>query len=147
MQAFDSMRIDTAARAVGVAQAAMEHALGYSGQRAQFGMPIANFPRVSDKIAMMAADIAMARQLTVFAARQKDAGTSYASAAGMAELLAARAAWSAADTATQIHGGNGLSLEFPISRILCDARVFTLFAGSAEMLTQIMARRLLEAPN
>jgi (2S)-methylsuccinyl-CoA dehydrogenase len=96
---------------------------------------------------MMATDIAMARLLTVFAARQKDAGASYASEAGMAELLAARAAWTAADTATQIHGGNGLSLEFPISRILCDARVFTICEGSAEMLTQVMARRLLEAPN
>jgi (2S)-methylsuccinyl-CoA dehydrogenase len=145
MQTFESVRIHTAARAVGVAQAAMEQALGYALQRQQFGAPIINFPRVSDKIAMMAADIAIARQLTYFAARKKDGGGRCDTEASMAKLLAARAAWAAADNALQIHGGNGYALEFPISRILCDARVLNIFEGSAEILTQIIARGLLEA--
>jgi (2S)-methylsuccinyl-CoA dehydrogenase len=145
MQAFESSRIDTAARALGVAQAAMEHALAYSARRSQFGVPISNFPRVSDKIAMMAADIAIARQLTYFAARRKDAGARCHSQAAMAKLLAARAAWAAADTAAQIHGAKGLGVEFPISRILCDARAFNIAEGSAEILTQIIAQDLLEA--
>ena len=118
MQTFEAARIQTAARAVGVAQAAMEQALTYGAQRQQFGEPIVNFPRVADKIAMMAAEIMIARQLTYFAARQKDSGNRCDLEAGMAKLLAARVAWSAADNAVQIHGGNGFALEFPVSRLL-----------------------------
>ena len=77
-----------------------------------------NFPRVADKIAMMAAEIMIARQLTYFAAREKDSGRRCDLEAGMAKLLAARVAWAAADNAVQIHGGNGFALEFPVSRIL-----------------------------
>jgi (2S)-methylsuccinyl-CoA dehydrogenase len=146
MQTFETVRIQTAARAVGVAQSAMEQALGYAVQRTQFGTPIINFPRVADKIAIMAAEIAITRQLTYFAARQKDSGERCDLEAGMAKLLAARVAWTAADNAMQIHGGNGYALEFPISRILCDARVLNIFEGSAEILTQIVARRLLGGP-
>ena len=123
MQTFESARIQTAARAVGVAQSAMEQALGYAQERAQFGEPIISFPRVSDKIVMMGAEILIARQLTYFAARQKDSGRRCDLEAGMAKLLAARVAWAAADNAVQIHGGNGFALEFPVSRILCDARI------------------------
>ena len=113
MQTFESARIQTAARAIGVAQAAMEQALAYAQQRQQFGQPIINFPRVSDKLAMMAVEIMIARQLTYFAARQKDSGRRCDLEAGMAKLLAARVAWAAADNAVQIHGGNGFALEFP----------------------------------
>jgi (2S)-methylsuccinyl-CoA dehydrogenase len=145
MRTFESSRIQTAARAIGVAQAAMEQALGYALARRQFGKPIVSFPRVSDKIAGMAAEIAMARQLTYFAARQKDSGTRCDLEAGMAKLLAARVAWAAADAAVQIHGGNGYALEFPVSRLLCDARVFSIFEGTAEIQAEVIARRLLEA--
>jgi len=147
MQTFESARIQTAARAIGVAQAAMEQALTYSAQRQQFGEPIINFPRVADKIAMMAVEIMIARQLTYFAARQKDSGKRCDLEAGMAKLLAARVAWANADNAVQVHGGNGFALEFPISRILCDARILSIFEGAAEIQAQVIARRLLSATN
>jgi (2S)-methylsuccinyl-CoA dehydrogenase len=147
MQTFESARIQTAARAIGVAQAAMEQALAYAQQRQQFGEPIINFPRVADKIAMMAVEIMIARQLTYFAARQKDSGKRCDLEAGMAKLLAARIAWANADNALQIHGGNGFALEFPVSRILCDARILSIFEGAAEIQAQVIARRLLSAAN
>ena len=147
MQSFEAARIQTAARAVGVAQAAMETAHQYARERRQFGEPIVNFPRVADKIALMAVEIAIARQLTYFAARQKDSGRRCDLEAGMAKLLAARIAWSSADNAVQIHGGNGFALEFPISRILCDARILSIFEGAAEIQAQVIARRLLDGSN
>jgi (2S)-methylsuccinyl-CoA dehydrogenase len=147
MQTFESARIQTAARAIGVAQAAMEQALGYAQERRQFGAPIIGFPRVADKIAMMAVEIMIARQLTYFAARQKDSGKRCDLEAGMAKLLAARVAWANADNAVQIHGGNGFALEFPVSRILCDARILSIFEGAAEIQAQVIARRLLSAGN
>jgi (2S)-methylsuccinyl-CoA dehydrogenase len=147
MQTFESARIQTAARAIGVAQAAMEQALEYAENRVQFGNPIVEFPRVSDKIAMMAVEIMIARQVTYFAARQKDSGRRCDLEAGMAKLLAARVAWAAADNAVQIHGGNGFALEFPASRILCDARILNIFEGAAEIQAQVIARRLLDGSN
>jgi (2S)-methylsuccinyl-CoA dehydrogenase len=147
MQTFESARIQTAARAVGVAQSAMDQAITYTEQRVQFGQPIIGFPRVSDKIALMAAEILIVRQLTYFAARQKDSGRRCDLEAGMAKLLAARVAWSSADNALQVHGGNGFALEFPISRILCDARILNIFEGAAEIQAQVIARRLLDGSN
>jgi (2S)-methylsuccinyl-CoA dehydrogenase len=147
MQTFESARIQTAARAIGVAQAAMELALTYAVERHQFGQPIIGFPRVADKIAMMAAEIMIARQLTYFAARRKDSGKRCDLEAGMAKLLAARVAWTNADNAVQVHGGNGFALEFPVSRILCDARILSIFEGAAEIQAHIIARRLLAMSN
>jgi (2S)-methylsuccinyl-CoA dehydrogenase len=147
MQTFESARIQTAARAVGVIQSAMDHAIGYAQLRVQFDTPIIQFPRVGDKIAMMAADMLIARELVHFAARQKDSGRRCDLEAGMAKLLAARNAWAAADNAVQIHGGTGFSVEHPVSRILCDARVLSIFEGSAEIQAQIIAKRLIEGGN
>jgi (2S)-methylsuccinyl-CoA dehydrogenase len=147
MATFESARIQTAARAVGVAQAALEQARGYASQRIQFGEPIGHFPRVADKVVMMAVEIMIARQLTYYAARQKDSGRRCDLEAGMAKLLAARVAWAAADNAVQIHGGNGFALEFPVSRILCDARILNIFEGAAEIQAQVIARRLLDGSN
>jgi len=147
MQTFESARIQTAARAIGVAQSAMELALRYAEERVQFGEPLANFPRVADKIALMAAEILAARQITYFAARQKDLGRRCDLEAGMAKLLAARIAWAAADNAVQIHGGNGFALEYPVSRVLCDARILNIFEGAAEIQAQVIARRLLDRTN
>jgi (2S)-methylsuccinyl-CoA dehydrogenase len=147
MATFESARIQTAARAVGVAQSALEQALGYATTRVQFGVPIADFPRVADKLAMMAAEILIARQLTYYAARQKDSGRRCDLEAGMAKLLAARVAWAAADNAVQVHGGNGFALEFPVSRILCDARILNIFEGAAEIQAHVIARRLLDGSN
>ena len=147
MQTFESARIQTAARAIGVAQAAMEQSLDYATNRVQFARPIVDFPRVADKIAMMAAEIMIARQLTYHAAREKDSGRRCDLEAGMAKLLAARVAWANADNAVQIHGGNGFALEFPASRILCDARILNIFEGAAEIQAQVIARRLLDGTN
>jgi (2S)-methylsuccinyl-CoA dehydrogenase len=143
MATFESARIQTAARAVGVARSALEAALGYARERIQFGKPILAFPRIADKLVGMAVETMMARQLTLFAAREKDADRRCDLEAGMAKLLAAQVAWSAADNAVQIHGGNGYALEYPISRIFCDARILNVFEGAAEIQAQIIGRRLL----
>jgi (2S)-methylsuccinyl-CoA dehydrogenase len=144
MQTFESARIQTAARALGVAQAALDLGLRYGEERIQFGKPLIAFPRVADKLAMMAVEIHLARQITYFAGREKDEGKRCDLEAGMAKLLAARIAWAAADNALQIHGGNGFALEYPISRVLCDARILSIFEGAAEIQAQVIARRLLE---
>lgn len=144
MQTFESARIQTAARAIGVAQNALEVGLQYAQDRQQFGAALIEFPRVSDKLAMMAVEIMLARQLTYFAAWQKDHDKRCDLEAGMAKLLGARVAWAAADNALQIHGGNGFALEYQISRILCDARILNIFEGAAEIQAQVIARRLLE---
>jgi (2S)-methylsuccinyl-CoA dehydrogenase len=147
MQTFESARIQTAARSVGVAQAALDLGLRYAQERVQFGEPLVAFPRVADKLAMMAAEIMIARQITYYAAREKDSGRRCDLEAGMAKLLAARVAWAAADNAVQIHGGNGFALEYPISRVLCDARILSIFEGAAEIQAQVIARRLLDGSN
>jgi len=144
MRTFESARIQTAARAVGVAQSALELGLAYACDRQQFGRPILGFPRVADKLAWMAVEIMIARQLTLFAARQKDADRRCDLEAGMSKLLAARVAWSAADNAAQIHGGNGYAMEYRISRVLVDARILNVFEGAAEIQAGIIARALLE---
>ena len=147
MQTFETARIQTAARAVGVTLAAIDQAIGYAQLRVQFDTPIIQFPRVGDKIAMMAVDMLIARELTYYAARQKDSGRRCDLEAGMAKLLAARNAWAAADNAVQIHGGTGFSVEHPVSRILCDARVLSIFEGAAEIQAQVIAKRLIEGGN
>ncbi len=147
METFESARIQTAARALGVAQNALTLGVSYAKSRIQFGKAILGFPRVHNKLAMMAAETMLARQLTYFAAQEKDAGRRCDVAAGMAKLLAARVAWANADAALQIHGGNGYALEYPISRVLCDARVLSIFEGAAEIQAQIIARGLLGRVN
>ena len=147
MQTFESARIQTAARAIGVAQSALDLGLRYATERIQFNRAIVKFPRVSDKLAMMAAEILIARQLTYYSAREKDHDRRCDLEAGLAKLLGARVAWAAADNALQIHGGNGFAMEFPISRVLCDARILNIFEGAGEIQAQVIARRLLERPN
>ncbi|MEO0881814.1 MAG: acyl-CoA dehydrogenase family protein [Pseudomonadota bacterium] len=147
MATFESARIQTAARAIGVAQNAMELGLQYALDRVQFGQPIFKFPRVANKLVMMAAELIGVRQLTYFSARQKDSGKRCDLEAGMAKLLGARAAWAAADNAVQIHGGNGFALEYPISRVLQDARILNIFEGAGEVQAMVIARRLLEDRN
>lgn len=143
MKTFEAARIQTAARAIGVAQNALEVGMTYAIDRQQFGKSLINFPRVSSKLAMMAVEIMVARQLTYFSAWEKDHGHRCDLEAGMAKLLGARVAWAAADNALQIHGGNGFALEYQISRILCDARILSIFEGAAEIQAQVIARRLL----
>ena len=147
MQTFESARIQTAARAVGVAQAALDESFKYAKDRKQFGKSLINFPRVINKLAMMAVEIMIARQLTYFSAYEKDNERRCDLEAGMAKLLGARVAWAAADNGLQIHGGNGFALEYKISRILCDARILNIFEGAAEIQAQVIARRLLDTEN
>ena len=144
MQTFESARIQTAARAVGVAQAALDVSMQYAQDRKQFGKSLIKFPRVASKLAMMAVEIMIARQLTYFSAYEKDNDRRCDLEAGMAKLLGARVAWAAADNGLQIHGGNGFALEYKISRILCDARILNIFEGAAEIQAQVIARRLLQ---
>ncbi|GAA6194261.1 acyl-CoA dehydrogenase family protein [Phaeobacter sp. NW0010-22] len=143
METFESARIQTAARAIGVAQCALDIGMQYAQDRKQFGKSLINFPRVSSKLAMMAVEIMIARQLTYFSAWEKDNGHRCDLEAGMAKLLGARVAWAAADNALQIHGGNGFALEYKISRVLCDARILNIFEGAGEIQAQVIARRLL----
>lgn len=143
METFESARIQTAARAIGVAQSALDISMQYAIDRKQFGKSLINFPRVSGKLAMMAVEIMIARQLTYFSAAEKDEGRRCDLEAGMAKLLGARVAWAAADNGLQIHGGNGFALEYKISRVLCDARILNIFEGAAEIQAQVIARRLL----
>ena len=143
METFESARIQTAARAVGVAQSALDISMQYAIDRKQFGKSLIEFPRVASKLAMMAVEIMIARQLTYFSAWEKDNGRRCDLEAGMAKLLGARVAWAAADNGLQIHGGNGFALEYKISRVLCDARILNIFEGAAEIQAQVIARRLL----
>ncbi|MEP0943668.1 MAG: acyl-CoA dehydrogenase family protein [Rhizobiaceae bacterium] len=143
METFESARIQTAARAIGVAQSALDISMQYAQDRKQFSKSLVNFPRVANKLAMMAVEIMVARQLTYFSAFEKDEGRRCDVEAGMAKLLGARVAWAAADNGLQIHGGNGFALEYKISRVLCDARILNIFEGAAEIQAQVIARRLL----
>ena len=145
MRTFEGARIQTAARAVGVAWNAFDVALRYATERKQFAKLLIEFPRVSDKLALMAVETVMARELTYAAARRKDHGQRCDIEAGMAKLLAARVAWSNADLNVQIHGGNGYALEYEASRLLCDARILNIFEGAAEIQAQVIGRGLAES--
>lgn len=147
MRTFEGARIQTAARAVGVARRAFELGFHYACDRKQFGRPLIEFPRVADKLAMMLVDLTMARELTYFAARTKDSGKRCDIEAGMAKLHAARVAWANADSSLQIHGGNGYALEYEISRVLCDAQILNIFEGAAEIQAQVIARGKLQTRN
>jgi (2S)-methylsuccinyl-CoA dehydrogenase len=143
MKTFEAARIQTAARAIGVAQAALDVGMQYALDRKAFDAQLISFPRVSGKLAMMAVEIMIARQLTYFSAFEKDNDRRCDLEAGMAKLLGARVAWACADNALQIHGGNGFALEYTVSRLLCDARILNIFEGAAEIQAQVIARRLL----
>ncbi len=143
METFESARIQTAARASGVATSALEFGLRYATERVQFGKPIFEFPRVHSKIAWMVVETMIAKQLTYFSGWEKDHDVRCDIEAGMAKLLAARVAWTNADNALQIHGGNGYATEYPISRVLCDSRILNVFEGAAEIQAGVIARGLL----
>ncbi|MEZ5823568.1 MAG: acyl-CoA dehydrogenase family protein [Geminicoccaceae bacterium] len=132
---------------VGVASCAFDLGLAYAHDRKQFNAELFSFPRVSQKLAWMATETMIARQLTLHAARQKDSDRRCDLEAGLAKLLGAQVAFAAADNALQIHGGNGYAQEYPISRVLCDARILNIFEGAAEIQAQVIARRLLSGAN
>ena len=143
MKTFESARIQTAARSIGLAQNALDLAISYANSRTQFNNQIINFQRVYNKIALMIVEIILGRQLVYFAAKNKDLGHRCDLEAGMAKLLCAKIAWSCADNSLQIHGGNGYAQEYDISRVFCDARILNIFEGSSEIQAQIIAKRIL----
>jgi len=143
MRTFESARIQTASRAIGVAQNAFDLGYRYANERSQFGQPIINFQRIGGKLAWMIAELTLVRQLTYWAAKRLESGKRSDIEAGMAKLIAARLAWSCADNALQIHGGNGYSTEYTISRVLCDARILNIFEGAAEIQAGIIGRGLM----
>jgi (2S)-methylsuccinyl-CoA dehydrogenase len=141
MQTFESARIQTAARAVGVAQSALDLGMQYAEDRKQFGKPLIAFPRVSGKLAMMAVEIMVARQLTYFSAWEKDNDRRCDLEAGMAKLLGARVAWAAPTMRCRSMAATASRWNTAISRILCDARILNIFEGAAEIQAQVIARR------
>ncbi|HEY8603594.1 acyl-CoA dehydrogenase family protein [Tsuneonella suprasediminis] len=147
MRTFEGARIQTAARAIGVAWNAYDLALSYALERRQFAKPLIAFPRVADKLTLMVAELLLARELCYAAARSKDQGKRCDIEAGMAKLLAARVAWSNADQAVQIHGGNGYALEYEVSRVLCDARILNIFEGAGEIQAHVVGRGLIGQQN
>ena len=146
METFEAARIQTAARALGVAQSAFETGMQYAIDRVTTnGGSLYDKPRNASKIVSMVTEIMAARQLTYYAAKEKDKGHRCDLEAGMAKMLAARVAWACADNSVQIHGGNGFALEYPISRILCDSRILNIFEGTAEIQADIVTRRLVSS--
>jgi len=144
MAAYESARIQTAGRAVGVAQGAFDLALKYAKERHQFGQPIGNFQAIRHKLADMATEIQAARQLTYYAATMKDTGRRCDVEAGMAKLFAADMVERVASEALQIHGGYGYSKEYSIQRYWRDARLFRVFEGTSEIQREVIGKRLVE---
>src|SRR5262245_20556076 len=144
MATYEYVRIQTAARAVGTAQAAFEAALKYSQERTQFGKPISEFQVIRHKLAHMATEIEAARQLTYYASAMKDTGKRCDLEAGMAKVFAAEMAERVTSEALQIFGGYGYSREYPAQRFWRDARVFRNFEGTSEIQYEVIAKRLLQ---
>jgi (2S)-methylsuccinyl-CoA dehydrogenase len=143
MATYEYARIQTAARAVGTAQAAYEAALKYAQERVQFGHPIADFQVIRHKLAHAATEIEAARQLTYYACEKKDSGARSDLEAGMAKVFAAEMAERVTSEMMQIFGGYGYSREYPAQRFWRDARVFRIFEGTSEIQYEVIAKRLL----
>ena len=144
MASYESARIQTAARGVGVAQAAFECAVKYAKDRKQFGQPIGDFQVIRHKLAHMAVEIEAARQLCYFAAAEKDTGKRCDYEAGLAKAFAAEMAERVTREAMQVHGGYGYSMEFEVQRFWRDARVLSIFEGTSEIQYEVIGRRIME---
>ncbi len=144
MSTYESARIQTAARAVGVAQAAFEAALRYSKERVQFDQPICNFQAIRMKLSEMATKVQAARQLVYYACNMKDKGKRCDLEAGMAKVFSAEMVEYVTREAMQIFGGYGYSKEYPVERFWRDGRVVSLFEGTSEIQHEVIARRLIE---
>ncbi len=144
MATYEYARIQTAARAVGVAQAAFDAARRYASERRQFDRSIDQFQVIRHKLAHMAVEIEAARQLAHSACAMKDTGKRCDLEAGMAKVFAAEMAERVTSEALQIHGGYGYSREFPVQRYWRDARVFRIFEGTSEIQYDVIAKRLLD---
>ena len=142
MKSLDNGRLGIAAQALGIARAALEHAVDYAGQRRQFGRPIRDFQAIQFKLADMASRIAAARALLHTTAAAKDRGEKVTQFASMCKLLASETAMFVADEAVQIYGGYGYVKEYPVERYLRDAKVTEIYEGTSEIQRIVIARHL-----
>ncbi len=142
-QTLDRGRINVAALSVGLGQAALDASIVYAKERTQFGRPIASFQGIQWPIAEMAVQVEAARLLTLNAARMYDAGMSVKLEGAMAKFQAAEASIKAAMDAIEIHGGYGYLQDFPVERILRDAKMYQIGEGTSQIQRMVMARELL----
>jgi alkylation response protein AidB-like acyl-CoA dehydrogenase len=146
LAALDAGRLGIAACAVGLAQAALDAAVDYAGQREQFGRPIGEFQGVSFGLADMAASVAAARALYIETARLKDAGLPFGTQAAMAKLVATDTAMRVATQAVQVLGGAGYTRDFPVERYFREAKVLQIVEGTNQIQRMVIGRALLAAP-
>jgi alkylation response protein AidB-like acyl-CoA dehydrogenase len=142
MSALAKGRMSVAAGCVGIAQAALDAAVGYAGEREQFGKSIASYQLVQELISDISVDVAAARLLTWRVADLIDRGEDFATAASQAKLFASEAAVRAANNALQVFGGYGYIDEYPVGKLLRDARVMTLYEGTSQIQKLIIGRAL-----
>jgi alkylation response protein AidB-like acyl-CoA dehydrogenase len=142
LTALDSGRMGVAAQGLGIAQGAMEESLKYSQEREQFGKPIASFQAIRNKVADMATRIEAARLLLRYAAWKKDAGMKFSREAAMAKVYCSETATEVALEAVQIHGGYGYTKDYPVERMLRDAKITEIYEGTNEVQRIVIARDL-----
>ncbi|MCX4833864.1 MULTISPECIES: acyl-CoA dehydrogenase family protein [unclassified Streptomyces] len=142
LSALDSGRLGIAACAVGVAQAALDAAVEYAKGRAQFGRPIADFQGLRFMLADMATQIEAGRALYLSAARLRDAGRPFSKQAAMAKLLCTDAAMKVTTDAVQVLGGYGYTADFPVERMMREAKVLQIVEGTNQIQRMVIARHL-----
>ncbi len=146
MSGLETGRINIAARAVGVAQAAFDASRRYAQQRQSFGVPIAQHQAIQLKLADMATKIQAARLLTYDAAAKKDRGERLDLESGMAKLFASETCQEVTLDAMRIHGGYGYIKDFPVERYYRDAPLMVIGEGTNEIMRLVIARQLLRRP-
>jgi hypothetical protein len=144
LKILDKGRVGVAAFSVGIAQASVDAAIRYAGERQQFGRRLSDFQAIQFKIAEMATQLEAARLLTWRAAALADAGRKINAEASMAKLFAGEAAVQIALEAIQIHGGYGYLKDYPVERYLRDAKLGTIGEGTSEVQRMVIARQLLD---
>lgn len=147
LETLDGGRISIGAIGVGIAQAALDASLAYATTRRQFGKTLAAFQAIQFKLADMAVDVEMARNMVLKAAWLKDNHRPYAKEAAMGKLYASEAAMRASLQAVQIHGGNGYMRDYPVERLMRDAKLLEIGEGTSEVQRLVIARALLESAN
>ena len=143
MSTLDGGRIGIAAQALGIGQAALTHAIRYAKERIQFGKPIAEFQAIQWKIAEMSLRLESARLLTYRAAWAKDQGARHTRESAMAKLAASTTAVYCAEEAVQIFGGNGYSKEYPVEKLMRDAKICDIYEGTNEVQRMVIAQAML----
>ena len=143
MRTLDAGRIGIAALSLGIAEGAFEEALGYAGVRKQFGQPIASFQGVSFQLADMATEIEAGKHLVYHAAWLAQNGKPYGKEAAMAKLFCSELAMRATIKAVQIHGGYGYTKDYPVERMMRDAKICEIGEGTSEIQRIVIARHLL----